>query len=671
MRTALPFLGLVLVLSAACSSPTASSTSADASGGVLFDTGGKLDAAPTDSAGQDAASDTLADTLADTSADAPSDTSDDAITDASADSGPDLPDVAATCPGAPGCSCSVAGNCSDGLCIDTPDGKRCAFPCQASCATGYSCADVGGKQACVPTYGKLCQPCNATKDCDAAGISGALCVDEGALGRFCGAACTTDVDCPGGYACLVGQSPEGPKSLQCVKVPPSGSSAPFGTCTCTQASKAGAASTQCFAEQKDTSGKIVGKCPGLRTCGPTGIGACTLAAPKAEVCDGIDNDCNGQIDESAGGCSAGEACIGGKCTSECSPVDGGWSAWAYSPCTQACGGGTRDGTRTCTNPKPVCGGKACVGDATTTEACNTAPCVGGSDLPTGTSTFSNGGEISKRTIPAGSLVLAVRMWGGGGAGGAPGRGGGGAYVQASVPVSGGDVLEIKVAGGGSAPGGGGGASVLMKNGATVLIAGGGGGAGVDGCTGCIGTVQTGAGGGGGAIGGTAQDGGADNAYSTNSGGGTGGSQVAGGAGGKQNDQSIYDGCEIDGTAGKSGAGGACAGGYQCMSGPAAVSQLGGEACIGNGSGGAGGSGWFGGGSGSAKYTYSGGGGGGGSSWADVAVTVIQSAAGTFDLPGGTTATGYQAEVGKGGPGALSGGPSKPEHGHAGLIILTL
>ena len=52
----------------------------------------------------------------------------------------------------------------------------------------------------------------------------------------------------------------------------------------------------------------------------------------------------------------------------CVPTDGGWSNW--STCSVNCGGGVQ--TRTCNNPIPMNGGKACVG--ATTQPCNTQTC---------------------------------------------------------------------------------------------------------------------------------------------------------------------------------------------------------------------------------------------------------------------------------------------------------
>jgi hypothetical protein len=534
----------------------------------------------------------------------------------------------------------------------------------------------GNKQVCVPTWGKLCQPCNASQDCTAPGLTGAVCVVEDEQGNFCGAPCAEDADCPGAYVCGVAQSAEGPKSKQCIKAPTGGQD--FGVCSCTQASKAQGLSTLCYGNQTDGAGKVVGKCPGSRICGPTGLSACILTALKPDVCDGIDNDCNGLVDDKATGCTVGQQCTAGKCVDACTPVAGGWSDWSWTSCSKACGGGTRDGTRSCSNPTPACGGADCVGEATTQETCNTQACGDpGPELPKGTSAYPTGGQIVKGAVPAGVTNIVAQLWGAGGGGGFPGSGGGGGWVKVQFPVNPGDAVELRVASGGgignNTGGGGGGMSWLSLNGTVIAIAGGGGGAGVDGCSGCGGGSTSGHGGGGGAAGGNGQDGTANNYINTGSGGGKGGSQTAGGAGGLQTNGSAYtNSCLLPAPAGTEGAGGPCWGGFLCAEGPKAVGEVGGDQCIGNGTGGAGGAGKFGGGSGAAMYTYSGGGGGGGSSWAADTVLVVDTAAGSLQTPGGTSSGDYQGDAGQGGLGAMTTAGTKQAHaGNPGLVVLKL
>lgn len=627
----------------------------------------------TDGSSKDS-SDVLQDSVSDGSGtDVSSETSSDTVSDSSGDS----PDVPVSCPGAPGCSCGGPSDCADTLCIDTDNGKRCAAPCNPGCEKGFACAEflVKGakKSACVPAWGKLCQPCNASADCNAPGAGGTVCVAENEQGNFCGFACSADTDCAGSYTCQIANSTEGTKSKQCVKVPNNGQVGSVGVCSCTPASKAIGASTQCYANQKDSTGKVVGKCPGTRICGPTGLGDCILTALKPDVCDGIDTDCNGKVDDNATGCESGQSCVDGKCTGGCSKVDGGWTDYSYTACSVTCGGGTRTGTRTCTNPAPACGGAACVGSAQTTESCNTQSCSNpGPDLPKGTSSYSIGGQVVTGNVPAGVTSMSVELWGAGGGGCNPGSGGGGGWVKATIAVTPGDAIELRVGGAGGENGGGGGMSFLSKNGGVLVIAGGGGGAGCDGCSGCFGTATTGAGGGGGPAGGNGQDGSGNNYVSTNSGGGGGGSQSSGGAGGSQNNASIYTStCIKPGFAGSANTGGGCSGGYACVEAAKAISEVGGDKCIGNGTGGAGGAGKFGGGSGGAMYTYTGGGGGGGSSWVDGSFTTSSTEGGNFASPGGVSSGNYNGSAGKGGEGVVNSTSLKPHAGVAGLVVITL
>ncbi|XP_058973764.2 transmembrane protease serine 6 isoform X1 [Pocillopora verrucosa] len=57
------------------------------------------------------------------------------------------------------------------------------------------------------------------------------------------------------------------------------------------------------------------------------------------------------------------------------PVNGNWGAWRpWSTCTKTCGGGVKRRTRTCSNPAPKNGGRACTGSSAESQACNTSPC---------------------------------------------------------------------------------------------------------------------------------------------------------------------------------------------------------------------------------------------------------------------------------------------------------
>jgi len=88
--------------------------------------------------------------------------------------------------------------------------------------------------------------------------------------------------------------------------------------------------------------------------------SCTNPAPE-----GDGKDCS----------SLGDTLETESCNDKLCPVDGGLSTWSsWTQCTVLCNGGTRQRTRSCTNPAPEGDGKDCTGDRVETESCNNDPC---------------------------------------------------------------------------------------------------------------------------------------------------------------------------------------------------------------------------------------------------------------------------------------------------------
>ncbi|KAJ0065491.1 hypothetical protein NL108_012446 [Boleophthalmus pectinirostris] len=81
--------------------------------------------------------------------------------------------------------------------------------------------------------------------------------------------------------------------------------------------------------------------------------------------------------------NGGRACAGAdsqihKCNTENCPVDGSWGAWqSWSECSVSCGGGERKRERLCADPPPSNRGRTCPGDSSQLSRCNAQACPGG------------------------------------------------------------------------------------------------------------------------------------------------------------------------------------------------------------------------------------------------------------------------------------------------------
>ncbi|KAM4629779.1 hemicentin-1 [Polymixia lowei] len=81
--------------------------------------------------------------------------------------------------------------------------------------------------------------------------------------------------------------------------------------------------------------------------------------------------------------NGGRACAGAdtqiqRCSTANCPVDGNWGSWQpWGECSVSCGGGERTRVRLCHSPSPSNGGRPCPGDSSQLSRCNPQACPGG------------------------------------------------------------------------------------------------------------------------------------------------------------------------------------------------------------------------------------------------------------------------------------------------------
>ena len=251
------------------------------------------------------------DAAADVAADAPLDFA----------SSPELPDLhlqdaveVGPGPGEVGAPCKSDSECLSGFCIPTPDGYKCTTFCQEECPFDWQCVlSVESLPdtifICVPAFVSLCKPCHINDDCHAGGgdVDG-KCVEYGPEGSFCTVPCESQGACPDGYECLEAPDVTGAMVTGCLFASPQ--------CQCTQYFADEGASTSCVVQNE------FGACHGERKCLASGLSDCDAQVPSLEVCNGQDEDCDGDIDEELhlplcskengfGLCEGSFSCIGG------------------------------------------------------------------------------------------------------------------------------------------------------------------------------------------------------------------------------------------------------------------------------------------------------------------------------------------------------------------------
>ena len=245
-----------------------------------------------------------------------SDTGVDVAHDVRIDTGSTEPNQWPACEGGrePGCPCEGNDGCDSGFCVPTGEGKVCTTTCSATCPDGWACSAVSNTPPdvfyiCVALYSNLCRPCNTGADCAQEGDTGGYCLEsEDGSGSFCGGTCGKNQPCPDGYACDAVALEDGSTVSQCRPV--------SGACQCNGKARKEGAYTVCKVANRE------GTCEGTRVCELGGLGPCDVDAPEAESCNGKDDDCDGAVDEDLstacesknafGSCKGTRLCLSGQ-----------------------------------------------------------------------------------------------------------------------------------------------------------------------------------------------------------------------------------------------------------------------------------------------------------------------------------------------------------------------
>jgi len=237
-------------------------------------------------------------------------------------------------PGEPGYPCFTGDDCDSGFCIHTPLGKQCTMACVEECPFDWICVQhelslPDEVFICAPTRMNLCRPCQKNSDCLTNGVqTGDMCVPYGEAGDFCGASCMSTSDCPDGHECKNVLDVWGYESNQCVLLE--------GECQCEPWFVDEEASTTCKHSNEH------GVCEGIRTCLPSGLTDCDAPVPSEELCNGEDDDCDGETDEQAGGDLCFVENQYGACSGQYKCGDGGLTCDAPEPMPETCDGVDND-----------------------------------------------------------------------------------------------------------------------------------------------------------------------------------------------------------------------------------------------------------------------------------------------------------------------------------------
>jgi len=232
-----------------------------------------------------------------------------------------------------GATCSANFDCNSGYCVEGPAGYICTRACDSTCPEGFDCKSIPGQAdisfVCVPQLRRLCTPCSDDLQC----AGGACLYNDGVGGcaASCevGAASNSDNGCTDGFRCAADPASR-VSGTYCQPI--------TGSCSCSSVENAG--------ERTCSVTTPAGQCFGVERCDVNvGWGACSATAPNDELCNGLDDDCNGRVDDGLDDGAACENTVGGvgSCagTSVCTGTPG-WLCDGPVPSPEVCNGNDDD-----------------------------------------------------------------------------------------------------------------------------------------------------------------------------------------------------------------------------------------------------------------------------------------------------------------------------------------
>lgn len=195
-----------------------------------------------------------------------------------------------------GCPCETDADCNQGgwgFCIPARYGRMCSVSsCMPECMHNLACDDISGATpdplfSCVDSNIIEGMPCRSNEECrypwDPTDTdSDGHCVIQGDMGAFCVGSKYdwwnvefAPAICPSGGDCAFLESKVIPQD--------------FFECPWYHVEMEAATDCAVFNEH--------GTCLGERRCTEAGLTECDALNPTAEICDGVDNDCDNETDE--------------------------------------------------------------------------------------------------------------------------------------------------------------------------------------------------------------------------------------------------------------------------------------------------------------------------------------------------------------------------------------